>query len=295
MQFNRNLITGLAICTAIIFSSCHKKETVEVDNETQSVIDNAVAEQEFFATVPAMHGVAIKTKGTGADKNRPLGTEAADCDSLKLISGDTLFGQMNHVPPTYEFDYTNATCTPLPDAKIREGKIQMTLYGRVKEVGSRIKFVMIGYKAANSDPNKKIDYICDSIVVKTVANDPVTKIREFNIKIYNGKCVGAGGSWTTLYTADRNVRLNMDNNMVQIWGSSNGTNRQGRTFTVDVPAASPLTKWPSCQFISSGILKLTPQGFKTRTVDYSSGTGQDNCDDDATFEVNGNTVAFKLK
>jgi hypothetical protein len=62
-----------------------------------------------------------------------------------------------------------------------------------------------------------------------------------------------------------------------------------------VPSNSPLTKRANCQFISSGILNLTPEGFKTRTVDYTSGTGKDACDDDATFSVNGNTVAFKLK
>jgi hypothetical protein len=38
-------------------------------------------------------------------------------------------------------------------------------------------------------------------------------------------------------------------------------------------------------------MELTPDGFKTRTVDYGNGV----CDDNATFTVNGSTVAFKLK
>lgn len=280
------------VVATITLTSCHKKETVEVDNETQSVVDNAVAEQEFMGMVPAVNSVAIKTKGTGADANR---TSVAPCDSLHLVSGDTLFGSAGHVPPTYSLTLTNATCSPIPDAKLREGVLFITFYGRVKTTGSRMKVVLVGYKAANSDPAKKISYQCDSIVVKTISNNPTTDIRVFNVKIYNGKCVGPTNNWTTLYSTDRTITHNMATDDISIYGTSNGTNRLNRKFTVEVPSGSPLVKKSSCQFISSGILNLTPEGFKTRTVDYTSGTGVGSCDDDATFSVNGNTVAFKLK
>lgn len=284
-------IIPLFAMALITLSSCHKKETVEVDNETQSVVDNAVAEQEFMSIIPAVNGVAIKTKGTGADKDRVM----AACDSLHLVSGDTLFSATNHVAPTYTLTFANATCSPIPDAKIRAGDASITLYGRLKTAGSRMVIKLLNYKAANIDPAKKISYICDSIVVKTISNDPIGKIRIFNVKIYNGKCLGPTNNWTTLYSTDRYIRHDMNNDDVQIWGTSNGTNREGRTFVVSVDASTPLTKHSSCQFISSGVLKLTPNGFKERVVDYTSGKGVDVCDDDATFSVNGNTIAFKLK
>lgn len=275
----------------VTFTSCHKKETVEVDNETQSVVDNAVAEQEFMAMVPAVNNMAIKTKGTGAAHNRM----AAPCDELVYISGDTTFANLNS-PPIFSVSIANSTCTPfIPDAKIREGVMTFTLYGRVKTPGSRIKIVMQNYKAANTDPNKKISYICDSIVLKTLVNEASPKVREFNMKIYNGKCIGANNGWTTLYSVDRTIRHEDAGDVIKIWGTSNGTNRENRKFTVEVAAGAPLVKRGSCQFISSGILNLTPEGFKTRTVDYTSGTGVDACDENATFSVNGNTVAFKLK
>jgi hypothetical protein len=278
----------------ITFTFCRKKETVEVDNETQSVVDNAVAEQEFMAMVPATNAVAIKTKGTGADKNRSS-VLPGPCDSLHYVSGDTTFVNLNN-PPTFTMNFNSTganSCTPIPDGKYREGVLKVVLHGKVKTPNSYMVFKLLGYKAANSDPNKKIDYSCDSIIVKTVTNSTVTGIREFNVKIINGKCVGNG--WTTLYSTDRTIRHNMNTDDISIWGTSTGTNRLGRKFTVDVPASNPLVKHKACQFISSGILNLTPDGFKTRSVDYASGTGQDNCDDDATFTVNGNTVAFKLK
>lgn len=289
----RSIKLFLPIIASFTFflTSCHKKETVEVDNETQSVVDNAVAEQEFMAMVPVSNNVAIKTKGTGAANNRMM----VLCDSLHLVLGDTAFSSPTHVAPTYTMTIGNASCTPFPDSKIRSGDIQIKFYGRLRNPGSRMVINLLNYKAANVDPTKKISYICDSIVVKTITNDVVNNIREFNMKIYNGKCVGANGSWTTLYSTDRYVRHEENNNVIKIWGSSNGTNRLGRNFTVDVPSGTPLVKKDGCQFISSGILNLTPDGFKTRTVDYTSGTGVDACDDDATFTVNGSTVAFKLK
>lgn len=285
------LIFSVAALTVLTLTSCHKKETIEVDNETQSVVDNAVAEQEFMSMVPAVNSVAIKTKGTGADANKI----AAPCDDeLHYISGDTTFLNLNS-PPIFSMTINNASCNPIPDGKIREGVIFVKLYKRVKTPGSSMRFILTDYKAANSDPNKKISYQCDSIVVKTVSNNPTTDIRIFNVKIYNGKCVGPTNNWTTYYSTDRTITHNMVTDDISIYGTSNGTNRNNRKFTVEVPQASPLVKKSSCQFISSGILNLTPEGFKTRTVDYTSGTGVGTCDDDATFSVNGNTIAFKLK
>jgi hypothetical protein len=289
------LIFPVVALAVMSLTSCHKKETVEVDNETQSVVDNAVAEQEFMAMVPATNGVAINTKGTGADKNKSM-MPLSPCDSLHLVSGDTNWTMAGHVPPTYTMNFNSTgagSCTPIPDGKIRQGILSIRLHGRVKLPNSFMVIKMLNYKAANSDPNKLITYSCDSMVVTTNSNNPVTGIRQFNIKIIGGKCVGNG--WTTLYSTDRYIKINMNNDDISIWGNASGTNRLNRTFTVDVPVGQPLTKHKNCQFISSGILNLTPNGFKTRTVDYASGTGGDACDDDATFSVNGNTVAFKLK
>jgi hypothetical protein len=57
-------------------------------------------------------------------------------------------------------------------------------------------------------------------------------------------------------------------------------------------------KHNSCEFISGGIMTLTPEGFETRTIDYGysvSPNPANGCDEDASFNVNGNTIAFKLK
>jgi hypothetical protein len=77
--------------------------------------------------------------------------------------------------------------------------------------------------------------------------------------------------------------------VISITGNSSGKNRLGRTFTTDI--TSGLIKRSDCKYITSGTLELTPEGLRTRTVDFGNGT----CDDDATFTVNGQTISFKLK
>jgi hypothetical protein len=37
----------LTFTLSLFFAGCRKKQTVEVDNETQSSVDNAVADQEY--------------------------------------------------------------------------------------------------------------------------------------------------------------------------------------------------------------------------------------------------------
>jgi len=56
------IVLILSCVTYLFFVGCHKKETVEVDNETRSAVDNAVAAQEYMSIVPSTNGHAINTK-----------------------------------------------------------------------------------------------------------------------------------------------------------------------------------------------------------------------------------------
>jgi hypothetical protein len=285
MTMNKSLkiILSMSCISAMLAFGCKKKEEFEVDNETQSAVDNAVADQEYASIVPTVNNVAINTKGTGA-----AGRLMAACDTLTKISGDTLFGTTGHVDPTYTLNISNNSgCNVMPDSKIRQGSLSIRLTNKIKVPGAKMIIKMLNYKTGT------IGYSCDSIVVTTVAfNQTYT---EFNIKLINGICVSP--NWTIKYSSDRNIKHYNKGNPVgtdpvtMVWGTANGTNRQGRAFTVNIPAETALVKHKSCAFVDKGKMGLTPEGFKERIVDFGNGT----CDDDATFTVNGNTVAFKLK
>jgi len=283
MKSSLKVILSISCITAMIAFGCKKKETVEVDNETQSAVDNAVADQEYASIVPTTNNHAINTKGTGA-----AGRLMATCDTLTKISGDTLFGQGGHVDPTYTLNISStSTCNPMPDSKARAGALSIRLTNKIKVPGAKMIIKMLNYKTGT------IGYSCDSIVVTTVAfNSAYT---EFNIKLINGICQSP--NWIVKYSSDRNIRHYSKGNptgtdpVTEVWGTANGVNRQGRAFTVNIPQGSPLVKHKACAYIDKGVMALTPDGFRERTVDFGNGT----CDDDATFTVNGNTVAFKLR
>jgi len=193
------------------------------------------------------------------------------------------------VQPVFELNLTTACAASFTDGKLRSGKWNIRITGPLKTAGSQMILKLINHKASG------ISYACDSMIVTTIATTPISST--FNIKLINGVCTGAATPWVIKYNFDRTFTTYGKGNPVgsdpvaEVFGTAHGINRVGKTFDVNIPNTSPLIKHKLCQFIDKGILELTPEGFKTRTVDFGNG----NCDDDATFTVNGSTVAFKLK
>ena len=56
--------------TILTFESC--KKTPTVDNESQSVVDNAICEQQFMTIAPN-----VNSKGSGSPKNAGFKTTSA--------------------------------------------------------------------------------------------------------------------------------------------------------------------------------------------------------------------------
>lgn len=272
-----NFLSVLLIASSIVFIGSCKKNTKEVDTETQSVVDNAICEQEFMQIQPTTNNLAIKTKGTSAQR-----VAAGGCDSLVFLSGDTTYATANH--PTYEYDYGTCSLANI-DGVIRTGKLWVRFIGRPNTAGSKTIIKLINYKI-----NGAITYACDSIVVTTTSNSVATK--KWNVQIVNGSCTGTG--WTIKYRSNKDITLStnstiaLNDDVLSVTGTADGTNRDGRNFNVVITG---ITKPANCKHITSGTLKVTPQDFSERTVDFGSGS----CDDDATFTVNGQTIAFKLK
>ncbi len=286
------IATSIALAAITCFTACKKKETVEVDGETQSAVDNAICEQEFMSIAPTVNNNSIKTKGTGATLNRLL----PPCDTLIKISGDTLFNAQGTFlnPPTFQINLNNPSCNPMPDAKTRSGSVTIKCYQRVKVAGAKMVIKFNNYRTNVTPTNTAgILYKCDSMVITTVTVAPTYS--EFQIKVIGGKCESNG--WYLTYNATRNIRHehggdnDRTNDITKIWGTSTGSNRNGRNYIVTIDASTPLVKAASCQYIQSGILKLTPDNFKERVIDF----GPNTCDEDATFTVNGQTVNFKLR
>jgi hypothetical protein len=273
-----SILSAILLASSLVFNYSCKKKTNEVDTETQSVVDNSICEQEFMQIQPTTNNMAIKTKGTGAQR-----VATAGCDTLVYISGDTTYMTPSS-PPTYSFSFNSCSAINA-DGVLRTGAIWVRFLGKPATAGSKTIIKLINYNV-----NGSITYSCDSIVVTTISNTFATK--SFSISVVNGVCTGSG--WNIKYSANKTITLNtnstfmLSDDVTTVSGSANGTNRNGKNFSV---VSNNITKPASCKFITAGTVDVTPEGLSTRTVDFGNGT----CDDDATYTVNGQTIKFKMK
>src|SRR3954471_24283572 len=100
--------------SAFIFAGCSKKETMEVDSESQSIVDYTFAEQEYMSLVSAVFRHATQTSSTGLSENYP-----GKCSPLHYESGDTV---SYFSSPRFFIDAASISCS-LPDGRARKGKL----------------------------------------------------------------------------------------------------------------------------------------------------------------------------
>lgn len=259
----------------MFITSCKKK--TEVDNETQSVVDNALCEQQFMSIQPLVNDRGLNENGL---------KKINSCETFSIISGDTTDTTpkddiYDSGAVTFQINFGTVGCLG-EDGILRKGKINITTTKKWRLFNHIVTVDLVDY-SANS-----INY---SGQIKIIKVDSVTITTE----VINGH--STDGTWNIDYAGTKTLKQiggyltkNMSSDDVfTINGNSSGKNRENRTFTSTI--TNSLVKKASCKYITSGTLELTPDGFKTRTVDFGNG----NCDDDATFSVNGQTVSFKLK
>lgn len=266
----------LIILLILSLSSCRKKEHLEVDSESQSIVDNCLADQEFM-TIPALvHHALSNVSSAGAADNR-----TRNCSGFKFTSGDTL----DFDPaPSYHFEMVRSGCI-INDGKNRSGSLSLRLNSYFTLPGTRCTIAMHGY-AAND-----WKYNCDSIVLISIGS--AQNHSAYRMIVYNGTC--RRNSDVIRFDCDRTVAVYPDvaapeeKSKITFFGYSKGMNRLGLAFETEV--LEDIVKNNDCRYFTSGSLRIEPKGFKQRHVDFGDG----GCEDMASFTVNENTVAFKLK
>lgn len=281
------IISAILIASSFITLNSCKKKTEEVDNESQSVVDNSICEQQFMAITPVVNEKGINQAGikrTAASCGSWVILGAVSGTNTPNVSSDTIVdanGNYQNGPVTFLIDYGTG-CTSFDGLSFKTGVIRITTAKRYRAYNNVVTIDLQSYKVNN---------VTYSGQMKISRPDSVT----FTLEIINGHCTN--GTWNIDYSGTKtvkqmagyNTKNDESDDIISITGNSSGVNREGRAFTTNITSA--LFKKSNCKWISSGTLELTPSGFKTRTVDYGPGS----CDDEATYTVNGQTITFKLK
>jgi hypothetical protein len=283
------VIAITCVSSTFIMTKCGK-DRPKVDDETQTIQDNVLSEQEFMRVIPQTNDRAIKQKGIGSS-----GKIMGNGDTAKFEYHDSILSAWNTIDnntPLSVFNQILATVqgikvftpsidsvkitlaydpnTAQPDGRNKSGRIitYMTKNGGAAniplfgEVGGQYTTKFDNYKA------NSINY-AGTIDVNSISNTIMTT------KVNNGSCSKAG-EWNTSYSNLSARKINASNNGEEYrieeadpnGGGTVGTSRDGTSYTLKI--TSPLTFNSKAKYgIIGGIVQLTPDGKKTRTIDYS--------------------------
>ena len=261
------------------FMSCEK---AQLNKETITAEDNATAE------------IAFEDLSLAIDDNAEFITDTASVDTTDstaaacpTVSWDPEWvGLINFFkfPKTITIDF--GTGCEGRDGKIRKGIVRGTYSNWPWIAGARLDIVPDAYFVD--------DYGIEGQKTITYRGENASGNRNWDIDVTNGEVTTPEGNLLT-WESNRNNELiegandfDVWNNVYLITGSAEGTNRSGRNY--DAIIKEGLRIEIGCNYITSGILELTPEDLKTRSIDYGDGA----CDNDATVAIGNASFNIKL-
>ena len=266
-NFAKFSLTALTILSILFIYSCNKTTSDVSSQEAESTLA-----EKTYADV-----YQISQEADNGSLNSYKTEEASDVmSSCATITRDTISSPHTI---TVNFGTTNCLCE---DGKNRRGAVVISYVGHYKDTGSVHNISFVDY------------YVNDNKVegTKTVTNMGVNAAgyTYFNIHV-DGRIIKADGSGTVIWTSDR-VRewisgestASRRDDIYRVTGSATGTTASGEPFTANI--TTPLTIDNSCRYrITAGVIENTRSSRGVRTIDYGSGT----CDDEATVTVGSRT------
>lgn len=254
------IISLVLLAFAVTLTACRREKDEELDSETLSSSDNFLVESHVNDELKEVDAAATSSS---LGKTGPVVT----IDSASS-------------PKKMTIDY--GTGTLCSDGKTRAGKLVVTWTGRYRQAGTVITITPDSFYQNGS----RIEG------AKTVKNEGRNTAGNlyYTVTVTNLKLIKANGGIST-WNASR-VREWIAGESTAAWnddvylitGSSTGTNSNGLAYTTAI--TTPLRVDLSCQYrLTAGVLTLTPQGRRTREVDYGDGT----CDNTITVKIGNKT------
>jgi hypothetical protein len=312
-----------ALASLMIMSKCGKDKP-QIDDETQTIEDNIISEQEFMRIVPVTNDKAIKQKGIGSSGKILNGGptvlfRAWDKTLVNTPSGGwstvSAANALTYIDSIKEEFKTNIDCVKIvltygSPAGGPPPQGQSNITGKVTTV--MIREDNKPFKLFGSNDAKFDAYIKDYDVDGTKYNGLISVFRmnktEMKIKVKNGKTSKLGWANDLDFSNEGERRIKWkkgmnhpNNNNGATYDEyeitdddSNGKGCKGKSrdgLTYESRITKPLIYRTDAKYgIVDGEVELTPFGKKTRVINYSQiNQGI------VTFTVDGNTFTIQLK
>ena len=275
----KKLFLGIA-AVGMLFVSC-EKDNDSADQETTSSENNSTADM-FFNHVYDVYQAELDAAEEDAGLQPSGGQSVSDWDhdTCAYITY-TLSNDSSYVS-SIVVDYGTTGCEWR--GRIRKGKINISLTGRMINQGS-VATVTLENFSVDDFPVTGTKTITSNGIDFSNLSDITYG---YEVQVTNAQVTTPDGTASFTWNANRTTTWHINAGYVLFDGTANGVNVDGTAFTITTE--TPLKAITGCSRIVSGILKVTPQGYETRTLDYGNGT----CDNQATVSVGEQTFTITL-
>ena len=271
----------LILLMAFGSSSCQKRK---LNRDTTTATDQGAAQSMFNDVFKVVDEVSR----VDDDENKSLPGHGkavysfGNCATISVTPAwpDSTF------PKTYTIDFGETGCTGV-DLRVRRGKVIAVLTDRYSEPGCVASIALDDYAVDNYEIEgwKRITNqgrnLNGHVQFLVVADGKVTSPEGHEVKWKSTR--------TNEWWEGESTLLDPWDDIYAISGSAEGTNRDGRTFTISI--SSPLIKRMSCRWLTEGVISLEPDDLKTRTVDFGNGT----CDNKASVTIGNDEYTITLR
>lgn len=262
-----------AILLAFTFTACNKE-----DNATVTTEDTVMTTEDLLATEDIVSDA--EDEADDVIDNQLNEVEIRDDCPTKTI---TPAG--NNYPKTITLDYGDG-CTS-PRGRVKKGKIVIELSAPIHTAGAMRTLTFVDYYVDSAKVEGFTKIVNNR--VDNNSNPSFTRTTDVKVTFPNGEMASWQATHTHTIVSGGNTPRRFDD-VIEITGSSTGTNREGKTYSSEI--LEPLRRTIICPWISDGIRKVTRNG-KVTTIDYGYG---DNCDNKAQVTLpDGTTQVIRIE
>lgn len=271
----KSLLTVLALAAILGIITIVSCDKATVDSNTTTATDNSLCEEEFFRVVPMVTSLCAGSLTPGVRR-----VEGGPHYPVITVT-DTATNP--GWPRTLTINYGPGVVDS-SDGRTRSGIVTVSFPNYWHDLGTQATVAYSGYFVNNIAYSATINitHNSDSGFTESIGAGKCTPSGVKNPILYNGSVVltwTQGESSPTVAAA----------NSYSISGTLSGTDRNQVNYTTSITKS--LIKPSSCTYITEGTEIITPAGLTTRTVDYGSGS----CDNQANVTIDGNSFAITLQ
>lgn len=272
----------LFLVLPLVFVSCEK---AQLNRETTTTEDHAVAEVAFEELKLSFDDHANAITDTASIDTSDTNGLSQGCPTVTWTPAWDSWDNILSFPKTVRIDFGDG-CVGR-DGKERRGELVGTFSDWPWRVNATLTIVPENYFVD--------DYSVEGQKVHRYLGKNLSGNRHWHVEVTDGLVITPDGA-TITWESERETELikggedfDPTNNVYAITGEARGNNRNGREFEAMIKEA--LIIEVGCPNVTQGVLDITPEELKTRSVDYGDG----NCDDDAIVTIGNKTYDIKLR